>query len=187
MRLLIFDRDGVLNQHVVNADHGTFDSPLHPDQVVLEPGAAQALAALTARGFVISIASNQPAAAKGKTTWANLEAVNARVVELLEQAGARISSSHLCPHRSEDACACRKPKPGLLRQALERHPEAAAAEAWMVGDGITDIEAGWALGLKTALMGSQRCDGCRALDFRKPDYWGSLDGLVSRLLADPVE
>ena len=184
MRFVIFDRDGVLNQHVVNADHGTFDSPLHPEQVVLEPGAAEALAALTARGFVIAIASNQPAAAKGKTTWANLEAVNSRVIELLEVAGARISSSHLCPHRSEQSCECRKPKPGLLQQALERHPEAQAAQSWMVGDGVTDVEAGWALGMKTGLIGARRCDGCRALDSRQPDYWGSLDGLVSRLLAE---
>jgi histidinol-phosphate phosphatase family protein len=182
MRLLIFDRDGVLNQHVVNEDHGTVDSPLHPDQVVLEPGAAEALAALSAHGFVLAIASNQPAAAKGKTTWANLEAVNALIVEQLQRAGARISSSHLCPHRSEQGCECRKPKPGLLRQALERHPLAVASETWMVGDGVTDVEAGRALGLKTALIGAQRCDGCRALDFKQPDYWGSLDGLVSRLL-----
>jgi D-glycero-D-manno-heptose 1,7-bisphosphate phosphatase len=183
MKLVILDRDGVLNQHVVNADHGTVDSPLHPDQVVLEPGAAQSLAALTAKGFVLAIASNQPAAAKGKTTLANLDAVNARVVALLEQAGARISSSHLCRHRAEDGCACRKPKPGLLQEALARHPLAVPAETWMVGDGVTDVEAGWALGLKTALIGTQRCDGCRALEFRRPDYWGTLEGFVAAVVA----
>jgi D-glycero-D-manno-heptose 1,7-bisphosphate phosphatase len=181
VKLLIFDRDGVLNQHTVDPEHGTIDSPLHPSQVRMVPEAASVLSRLTALGYAISIASNQPAAAKGKTTRANLEAVHEAVVRELTRAGARIDSSHICFHRAEDGCDCRKPKPGLLLQALERHPEARREDTWMVGDGVTDAAAGQALGLKTAFIGQRRCDACRLLLGPPPTFWGSLAQFAERL------
>jgi histidinol phosphatase-like enzyme len=66
--LVILDRDGVLNAMVVDAEHGTIDSPLHPSQVEVFPWVPRALARLAGLGFGLAIASNQPAAAKGKTT-----------------------------------------------------------------------------------------------------------------------
>jgi len=181
VRLIILDRDGVLNRHTVDPEQGTIDSPLHPDQVQVEEGAAEALAALQALGYGLCIATNQPAAAKGKTTVQNLQAVHARVVALVEARGARILSSHLCLHRAEDRCDCRKPRPGLLEQAFAAHPGAQREGSWMVGDGVTDVEAGQALGLKTAFIGQRRCDACRILELTPPDYWGSLKGLASTL------
>lgn len=182
MRLIILDRDGVLNRHTVDPEQGTIDSPLHPSQVELEPGVPQLLKRLEALGFGLCIATNQPAAAKGKTTRANLEAVHAKVVAGAEAAGAHILSSHLCFHRAEDGCDCRKPKPGLLEQAFAANPTATRAGSWMVGDGVTDVEAGKALGLSTAFIGKRRCDACRILEV-PPDYWGSLADLVSWLEA----
>jgi D-glycero-D-manno-heptose 1,7-bisphosphate phosphatase len=181
VRLIILDRDGVLNQHTVDPEQGTIDSPLHPDQVVLEAGAPEALARLQALGYGLCIATNQPAAAKGKTTRANLEAVHARVVAGVQAAGARILSSHLCLHRAEDHCECRKPRTGLLEQAFRANPEAVKEGSWMVGDGVTDVEAGQAYGLRTGFIGKRRCDGCRILELREPDYWGSLTELASTL------
>jgi transaldolase len=100
------------------------------------------------------VATNQPAAAKGEVTRATLDGIHARIIALAESEGGRISSSHICLHRAEDGCSCRKPKPGLLADALAVTPGASAREAWMVGDRATDVIAGQALGFSTALLGS---------------------------------
>src|SRR5260370_22613455 len=107
--LILLDRDGVLNRVVVDPEHGTIDSPLHPDQVDVFPWVPEALLRLQRAGFGLAIVSNQPAASKGKTTRENLERVQARVLAEAQRAGARIASSHLCFHRSEYGCSRRKP------------------------------------------------------------------------------
>lgn len=183
VKLLILDRDGVLNRHTVDPEQGTIDSPMHPSQVQVDENVPGLLVRLQALGFGLCIATNQPAAAKGKTTFANLHAAHARVVEIAQSQGARILSSHLCLHRAEDACDCRKPKTGLLKAAFEANPTAEPAGSWMVGDGVTDIEAGRTYGLKTAFIGTRRCDACRILELTPPDYWGSLAELTSWLEA----
>lgn len=181
MKLIVLDRDGVLNHHTVDPEHGTIDSPLHPEQVRLVEEAPRALARIQALGFGLCIATNQPAAAKGKTTLENLFAAHARVVREVEALGARILSSQLCLHRAEDRCACRKPKVGLLEQAFAAVPGSEREGSWMVGDGVTDIEAGRAFGLKTAFIGRRRCDACRILEGSPPDAWGSLTELAELL------
>lgn len=183
--LVVLDRDGVLNAVVVDPEHGTIDSPLHPSQVELLPGAREAVAQLAREGWALSIASNQPAAAKGKTTLANLQATHAAVLAAL---GTPIASSHLCLHRAEDGCACRKPRPGLLLEALAAHPDVDRARAWMVGDGVTDVQAGAAAGLQTAFLGARKCDACKVFEQRavEPTFWGpDLPAFVDFLLRSP--
>jgi D-glycero-D-manno-heptose 1,7-bisphosphate phosphatase len=180
--LILLDRDGVLNRMVVDAEHGTIDSPLHPSQVQLLPGVPEALARLTAAGFTLAIVSNQPAAAKNKTTRANLEAVHETVLAAACRLGGKIASSHICFHRAEDDCSCRKPKPGLLREAMARH---GAETGWMVGDGVTDIHAGAVLGLRTGFLAPRKCDACKILHERElsPSWWGpDLPAFVDHLL-----
>lgn len=182
--LVILDRDGVLNAHTVDAEQGTIDSPLHPRQVRILDGVPEALAQLNRLGFGLAIASNQPAAAKGKTTYENLRAVHSAVVAGVETRGARILSSHLCFHRSEDCCACRKPRPGLLAEAFAQNPGFAQGSSWMVGDGVTDVQAGRALGLRTVFVATRRCDACAILKDEVPDYWGSLITFASWLASE---
>lgn len=182
--LLLLDRDGVLNAVVVDAEHGTIDSPLHPDQVRMIPGVAGVLAELCAAGWGLAIVSNQPAWAKGKTSRANLDAVHAAVVSAAEAEGARVLSSHLCLHRREDGCACRKPRTALLEEALAAHPAYRRELSWMVGDGVTDVEAGVAAGLRTAFLGPRKCDACRVFEDRRltPDFWGEDLAVFARSL-----
>jgi D-glycero-D-manno-heptose 1,7-bisphosphate phosphatase len=149
---------------VVNPEHGTIDSPLHPSQVKVYPWVPEALALLRSKNFRIAICTNQPAAAKGKTTKENLEKVHKLVVEVAEQAGGRIDSSHICFHRQEDGCFCRKPKTGLLEDALSRHKNYDLEQTWMVGDGVHDIRAGQTLSLKTAFIGPRKWDAQRVFD-----------------------
>lgn len=177
--LILLDRDGVLNKMVIEPEHGVADSPLHPSQVVLMAGVAEALARLTEAGYGLVVVSNQPAAAKGKTSRENLEAVHARVIAQACARGARILGSHVCWHRAEDDCSCRKPAVGLLQAALQAHPEHARAGAWMVGDGLTDVQAGRTLGLHTAFIGKMFCAACKQLD----DTVGPADHIAPHLPA----
>ena len=151
-RLILLDRDGVLNRMVVDREHGTIDSPLHPEQVEMLPGAAEAVALLIRARFGVAIVTNQPAWAKNKTTRRNLETVHEKVERAVQGAEGKILSSHICFHRAEDGCECRKPRAGLLREAFDRNAGFEAEGSWMVGDGITDIQAGAALNLRTAFL-----------------------------------
>ena len=100
--LIILDRDGTLNEMVVNADHGIIDSPLHPSQVSLIPGVVEALQRLKTMGCSFAIATNQPAAAKGKTTLENLKAVHEKVIAELKAGG--IGGPMIGAHNGNFAC-----------------------------------------------------------------------------------
>jgi D-glycero-D-manno-heptose 1,7-bisphosphate phosphatase len=151
--LIILDRDGVLNETLHNPSEARPDSPLRVEDVSVFPWVPPILRQLNDAGYLLSVASNQPAFAKGKVSLRLLEQVHARVLADAQAEGAVIASSHVCLHRAEDACACRKPQPGLLLQALAAHPARAREASWMVGDRATDVLAGVAAGVHTALLG----------------------------------
>ncbi len=183
--MILLDRDGVVNALLVDPRSGTIDSPLHPDQVQLLPGVVEALAQLTEAGYGLAIVSNQPAWAKGKTSWQNLQAVHAGIVRAATSSGGRILSSHLCLHRREDSCDCRKPKTGLLREVFTANPGYDPAVSWIVGDSVTDIEAGVSFKLHTAFLGPRKSDAGKLLELKRlqPCYWGpDLAGFVAYLL-----
>lgn len=156
MRAAVFlDRDGVLNELVADPDSGASESPLEVGQVRLVPGAGAAAARLARAGYALVCVSNQPAAAKGKVSVAQLLAVHEQVVALLAQEGVTLAGWRLCLHHADGVvpelskrCACRKPAPGMLRDS------AAAlgldlAGSWMVGDTDADVAAGKAAGCRT--------------------------------------
>lgn len=152
------DRDGVVNELVPDPVSGRPESPLRAEDVRLIPGAAAALRILAEAGWRLVGVSNQPSAAKGLITLAQLHAVQARVLELLETEGAGFDDFRLCLHHPQGVvpeltgpCDCRKPAPGMLL--------AAAAElgidlgrSWMVGDTDGDVQAGSAAGCRTILV-----------------------------------
>jgi len=156
--LIVLDRDGVLNALLPNPDEPRLDSPMRPSEVTVFPWVPDVIRDLTRAGFGIVIASNQPAWAKGKTTRAELQAAHAVVVEAAQSAGGIILSSHICFHRAEDKCTCRKPATGLLAEAFAQHPGFDIAASWMAGDRAPDVLAGVAFGLKTAYLGVQNSD-----------------------------
>ncbi|HLK93309.1 MAG TPA: HAD-IIIA family hydrolase [Polyangia bacterium] len=152
-RLIVLDRDGVLNRLLPNPAEPRPDSPMRASEVEVFPWVSGVLARLTRAGFGLVIASNQPAAAKGKTTRADLEAAHAAVLAAATAEGGVVLSSHICFHRAEDRCACRKPATGLLEEAFARHPAYVRVGSWMVGDRAPDVLAGAAFGLETAYLG----------------------------------
>ncbi len=150
--LIVLDRDGVLNRLLPNPAEPRPDSPMRAAEVTVFDWVPGVLRDLTAAGFGLVVASNQPAWAKGKTTRADLDAAHAEVLRLATADGGIVLSSHICFHRAEDGCACRKPATGLLEEAFARHPRYAREDSWMVGDRAPDVLAGAAFGLQTALL-----------------------------------
>jgi D-glycero-D-manno-heptose 1,7-bisphosphate phosphatase len=152
------DRDGVVNELVADPASGRPESPLRPDDVALIHGAAGALRRLRQAGWLLVGVSNQPAAAKGAITLDQLEAVQARVLELLADEGVRFDDFRLCLHHPEGVvpvlsgpCDCRKPAPGMLLEAA-RENAIALPDSWMVGDTDADVRAGQAAGCATVLI-----------------------------------
>ncbi len=142
------DRDGVVNELTVDPLSGRPESPLRPEEVVLAPGAAAALGRLAESGWLLVGVSNQPAAAKGTASEAELERVQKRVLELLAADNVRFDDFRICLHHPDGvlahlahACDCRKPAPGMLLDAAAGLG-IDLARSWMIGDTDSDILAG---------------------------------------------
>lgn len=157
-RAVFIDRDGVINDLVNDPVSGRPESPLAVADVRLLPGASHALRALADTGWLLVGVSNQPAAAKGFVSVGDLLAIQERVQELLAADGASLDRFELCLHHPQGTvsaltgpCGCRKPAPGMLLSA------AAALginlrRSWMVGDTVSDVQAGEAAGCRTVLV-----------------------------------
>jgi D-glycero-D-manno-heptose 1,7-bisphosphate phosphatase len=152
------DRDGVLNQLVLEPGCRVAESPLEVEQVRLIPGAAEAAASLAQAGFTLVCVSNQPAGAKGKISVAGLLAVHEQVIALLEHQGVTFAIWRLCLHHPQGVvpglsrkCTCRKPAPGMLLDAAGALG-LDLASSWMVGDTDADVAAGRAAGCRTMLV-----------------------------------
>jgi D-glycero-D-manno-heptose 1,7-bisphosphate phosphatase len=158
-RAVFLDRDGVLNDPVLDPVDGRPESPLRADDVVLAEGAVEGCLMLHDAGFALLVASNQPAAAKGKATREDLRAVHDRVVSLLTASGVTIDDWRYCLHHPGatdpellgDPCGCRKPAPGMLLELAAAHAVDLGA-SWMVGDSDADVGAGLAAGCSTVLI-----------------------------------
>jgi D-glycero-D-manno-heptose 1,7-bisphosphate phosphatase len=143
-RLVVVDRDGVINR----------ESPEFirtPEQWQPLPGALHAIAALTAAGFDVIVATNQSGVGRGLFTAATLDAIHARMKTAIEAAGGKIAGIFVCPHAPAAGCDCRKPLPGLLRQ-VERAFGQTLASVPVIGDAERDLEAAQAVGARAMLV-----------------------------------
>jgi D-glycero-D-manno-heptose 1,7-bisphosphate phosphatase len=173
-RVAILDRDGTIIDVVRDEETGAISVAFHPDQLRLLTGAVEGMRALQDAGFVLAIATNQPAPAKGQFSAAAVQRTNDALVAMLAREGVHIAALEACMHHPEggpggDAslvgkCDCRKPKPGMLNTLMTRLG-GDRARSWMIGDGSGDLEAGRAAGLKTALVFARnRCELCPLRD-----------------------
>lgn len=128
--VLLLDRDGTLIQD----KHYLAD----PAGVELLPGVGEALRLLAARGIRFFLVSNQSGVGRGLFTLAAAYACNARLAELLAPYGVFFEEMLICPHTPEDACACRKPAPGMWLQLQQKY-KLAAEQSLMVGDKEEDM------------------------------------------------
>lgn len=144
--LIILDRDGVIN-------HDSEAFIKNEDEWCPIPGSVDAIAALTRAGFTLAIASNQSGLARGLFDQDALDAMHAKMLGLIHDAGGHISRIVVCPHGPDDACDCRKPRPGLLKQ-LARHFHTSLEGVPVVGDSLRDLQAAAAAGARPILVRS---------------------------------
>jgi D-glycero-D-manno-heptose 1,7-bisphosphate phosphatase len=185
---IFLDRDGVLNDPVANGD-APAESPYRPEDVHLSRGAIEGARALRDAGYALVVVTNQPAAAKGTTTVAALDAVNARVRADLAAAAVELDGWYTCLHHPAGtvaglagACECRKPAPGMLLQAAEELDLDLAA-SWMVGDSDSDVEAGRRAGTRTVLIphpgSAHRRSGTAVPDLRTGDLAAAAGAILA--------
>jgi D-glycero-D-manno-heptose 1,7-bisphosphate phosphatase len=145
-RHVILDRDGVLNREAEGAGYVR-----EPAEFFWLPGALEALATLRQAGIYLTVATNQSGIGRGLMTLAQLEAVHERMRTDASRSGAALDAVLFCPHAPEDSCLCRKPAPGLIRDAIARSGIPAAASL-VIGDDQRDLEAAARAGVKAALV-----------------------------------
>lgn len=143
---VILDRDGVLNREAEGAGY-----VLEPTQFHWLPGALEALAMLRRAGIYLTVATNQSGVGRGFMTLAQLEAVHDRMRAEAAGHGGSLDAVLFCPHSPDDGCACRKPAPGLIHEALARS-RFSAAETIVVGDDQRDLEAASRAGVRSVLV-----------------------------------
>jgi D-glycero-D-manno-heptose 1,7-bisphosphate phosphatase len=156
---VFLDRDGVLNEVVVDALSGLPESPYRAEDVRLTGGAIEALRLLSELGLPLAVVSNQPAAAKGTHSREQLAAVHAEVVRQLRAAGVEIAVWRYCLHHPDGSdpelgrvCDCRKPAPRLILEAAAELGVGDLSSSWMIGDSDVDVAAGRAAGCHTILV-----------------------------------
>ena len=133
-RFVLLDRDGVINEAV--RDGYVSDATM----LRLIPGSAEAIAALNRRGYKVIVISNQQCVGKGILSLEELDRITMTLRErILAESGGVIADFFYCPHLASDECDCRKPKPGLIRTAQERHGFD-LRRTFLVGDSYQDIE-----------------------------------------------
>jgi D-glycero-D-manno-heptose 1,7-bisphosphate phosphatase len=169
---VILDRDGVLNED-------RWPTPLSLRQVVLLPGAPEAVARLTRAGWPVVIATNKTAMGWGLLSVEMHEAIMRRILAAVEAAGGEVLQVYHCPHHPLVGCDCTKPKPGMLLRAARDH-RLDLQRSWMVGDTWRDVAAGKAAGCRTILVGK---GSARAVALGPDFHAPGLPGAVERILA----
>jgi D-glycero-D-manno-heptose 1,7-bisphosphate phosphatase len=141
---VILDRDGVINEN--RADHVK-----SWDEFQFLPGAAAAIADFCRAGVRVFVMTNQAIINRGIATRETVDDVNRRMVNEIRRLGGSIEAVACCPHRPDQGCQCRKPQPGLLID-LASHFGIDLAKSVVIGDALTDIEAGLAAGCRAILV-----------------------------------
>lgn len=186
--VVFLDKDGTLIEDLpYNVD---------PRRVRFAPGARDAVRRLAEAGWPIAIVTNQSGVARGYFTLEALDELARHLRRELEALGARWAGFYACPHLPEGVneyaidCDCRKPAPGLIRQAATELG-ADAASSWFVGDTWMDVAAGRAAGCRTVLVGPESRAGRtwppdRRPDHARPDLLGAAEVILAADQAAPA-
>jgi D-glycero-D-manno-heptose 1,7-bisphosphate phosphatase len=146
VRYVFLDRDGVLNRKM---PEGVYVSDWA--QFAWLPGAVEAVARMKRAGLTVIVVSNQRGIALGQVTAMQLERLHDKMQDYLVRNDARLDAIYYCPH-DHGECRCRKPDTGLFEQAFQSFPRANAGNSVVIGDSLSDIQAGRRLGMKTIFI-----------------------------------
>lgn len=157
-RLLILDRDGVINE-----DRDDFVKST--EEWIPVPGAISAIARLSRAGYTIAVATNQSGLARGLFSEDDLMAMHQLLFDAVAAEGGTLDALFYCPHGPDDGCDCRKPAPGLLFQ-IEKSLDIPLQGSAFVGDSLRDLEAAVRAGCQPVLVrtGKGEQTAARGLD-----------------------
>ena len=164
---VFLDRDGVVNENkpqgVTSLGHFNFI-----------PGSLSALAKLKSKGLQTFVVTNQPYVSKGEMTAEELDRINNYMLKEVSNTGGFITKVYTCSHSEDAECRCRKPNTALFEKSF-REFEIDPKDSWIVGDQLSDIQAGKSLGMYTILVRTgegQRAEKALSMDskLKKPDY-----------------
>ena len=144
MKLVILDRDGV-----INIDSDKFIK--RPEEWKPIPGSLEGIARLNHAGFHVVVATNQSGIGRGLFDMTMLNAINEKMIESLADVGGRLDAIFYCPHAAESDCECRKPKPGMFEEIGQRF-NAPLRGIPSVGDSLRDLQAAVAVGAQPILV-----------------------------------
>ncbi len=138
MKLIILDRDGVIN-------HDSDEFIKSPAEWIPIPGSLEAIARLNQAGYRVVVATNQSGVARGLFDVSTLNAIHQKLHTAAQQVGADVDAIFYCPHAADDNCDCRKPKPGMLHTIATRFNTSLKGVP-NVGDSLRDLQAGYGVG-----------------------------------------
>lgn len=144
LKLIVLDRDGVIN-------HDSDQFIKSPEEWRPIPGSLEAIARLNHAGYRAVVATNQSGVGRGLFDMGTLNAIHDKMHRALAQVGGRIDAVFFCPHTADAACDCRKPKPGMLREAGRRF-NVEMHGVPVIGDGLRDLQAADAVGAQPMLV-----------------------------------
>ena len=145
MKIIILDRDGVINQ-----DSDNFIKSV--DEFIPLPGSVEAIAKLKHAGYKVYIATNQSGIFRGFYTVETLHAMHDKLAVLLKNHDAEIDGIEFCPHGPEDHCDCRKPKAGMYLSIAKKVGLTDCSDILVVGDSLRDLQAAQAVNAKPHLV-----------------------------------
>ena len=132
-KAVFLDRDGVLN---IKRD----DYVKSEEELVIISGIEKKLLLLQKNGFELFIITNQSVINRGIISLDMEEKINQKLLNYLKNYGVKISKIYLCPHRPDENCSCRKPKPGLIQKAVSEY-DIDLKKSWFIGDRDSDKKA----------------------------------------------
>lgn len=147
MNIIFLDRD-----NTINYDPGYLSDP---NLVQILPYVIDGLKLLNNAGYEFIIITNQSGIGRGYYKEEDMHRVNQRILDILKSQNIFIKDIFFCPHTEEDQCMCRKPKPGLILQALEKYPTINLKTSWIIRDSLRDIFAGENLNIKGVLIDAE--------------------------------
>ena len=146
LEYIFLDRDGVLNRKMPEGAYVRAWS-----QFEWLPGAQEAVVRMKRAGLTVIVVSNQRGIALGLYTEADVELIHRNLQSDLKRQGASLDAIYYCPH-DEGECHCRKPDIGLFERAFAHFPKATPQNSLLIGDSLSDIQAGHRVGMKTIFI-----------------------------------
>jgi len=172
---IFLDRDGVLIEN-------RSDYVRDWSQVRIFSKAIEALSLVSAKRYKVVIITNQSGIGRKFISAETAHEINQKLVDVIEESGGQIDGVYMCPHRPEEQCSCRKPRPGLILQAA-RELALDLQRSWMIGDAWSDLLAGKDAGIHGIIM-VRTGRGTEQLLQPAPESVG--DYLVSNDLSDAL-